>query len=88
MFHMAPTTFQGISSGRAISTRQTETHGPLRGMVSAMATPSGISMARMLAVKIACRPRLAWKRSDCRMSWNQTSPAQKNSLFPKVSWNA
>ena len=32
MFHMAPTTFHGMSSGSAISTRQTETHGPLRGI--------------------------------------------------------
>ena len=45
MFHMAPTTFHGMSSGNAISTRHTETHGPLRGMASAMARPSGISMS-------------------------------------------
>ena len=34
-----------------MSTRQTETHGPLRGMASAMARPSGISIARMIPVK-------------------------------------
>ena len=45
MFHMAPTTFHGMSSGSAISTRQTETHGPLRGMASAMARPSGTSIS-------------------------------------------
>ena len=28
MFHMAPTTFQGMRSGSAIRTRQTETQGP------------------------------------------------------------
>ncbi len=36
MFHIAPTTFQGISSGSAISTRQTDTQKPWRGMASAI----------------------------------------------------
>ena len=49
MFHIAPTTFHGIRSGSAISTRQTETQGPERGMASAMATPSGISISRIEA---------------------------------------
>ena len=56
MFQIAPTTFHGISSGRAISTRQTETQGPLRGMASAIATPSGTSIRRIVKVKSSCRP--------------------------------
>ena len=55
MFHMEPTTFHGTSSGSAMSTRHTETHGPFRGMHSAMARPSGISISRMRPVKISCR---------------------------------
>ena len=62
MFHMAPTTFHGMSSGSAISTRQTDTQGPLRGMASAMARPSGISMARTMAVNRIWRSSAAWKR--------------------------
>ena len=54
MFHIAPTTFHGMRSGSAIRTRQTETHGPLRGMASAMARPSGTSIARMRPVKRSC----------------------------------
>ena len=68
MFHMAPTTFHGMSSGSAISTRQTETHGPLRGMASAIASPSGTSMARISAVNRICRSSAAWKRSECSTS--------------------
>ena len=45
MFHIAPTTFHGMSSGSAIRTRQTDTQGPLRGIASAMIRPSGISMS-------------------------------------------
>ena len=41
MFHMEPTTFHGTSKGKAISTRHTDTQGPLRGMQSAIARPSG-----------------------------------------------
>ena len=59
MFHIAPTTFQGISSGSAISTRQTDTHGPLRGIASAIATPSGTSISRMMPVKSSWRPSAA-----------------------------
>jgi hypothetical protein len=55
MFQIAPTTFQGINSGSAISTRQTDTQTPLRGMVSAIATPSGISMMRIVAVSASDR---------------------------------
>ncbi len=85
MFHIAPTTFQGISSGSAISTRQTETHGPLRGMARAMATPSGISISRMMVVNRIWRPRAAWKRGEFSTSSNQPTPCQKNTLLPKVS---
>ncbi len=55
MFHIAPTTFQGIKSGIAISTRHTDTHGPLRGIVNAIATPSGTSIARTIAVNSSDR---------------------------------
>jgi hypothetical protein len=74
MFHIEPTTFQGISSGSAISTRQTETQGPLRGIASAIARPSGISITRMMAVNRRLRPSEAWNRSDCRTSWNHCTP--------------
>ena len=57
MFHIAPTTFQGISRGIAMSTRQTDTQGPLRGIASAIATPSGTWMSRMIPVNTS------WRRS-------------------------
>ena len=82
---MAPTTFHGMRSGSAIRTRQTETHGPFRGMASAMARPSGISMARMTAVKRIWRRSAEWKRSEWRTSSNQRSPAQKKMFSPKDS---
>ena len=85
MFQIAPTTFQGISSGRAISTRHTDTHGPLRGMVSAIATPSGTSITRIVKVKNSCRPSAAWKRGEPSTSSNQRMPAQKKVLAPNVS---
>ena len=85
MFHIAPTTFQGMSSGSAIRTRQTETHGPPRGIASAMATPSGTSMARMVAVKRSWRPSEAWKRSERSTSSNHFIPSKKKTLLPKVS---
>ena len=55
MFHMEPTTFHGTNSGSAMSTRQTETHGPLRGMQSAMTRPSGTCISRTRPVKMICR---------------------------------
>ncbi len=85
MFHMAPTTFHGISSGSAISTRQTETHGPRRGMASAIATPSGISIASTMPLKSSWRPSAAWKRSECSTSSNHFTPSKKNRLLPNVS---
>ena len=39
MFHIAPTTFQGIKSGIAISTRHTDTPRPWRGIASATSEP-------------------------------------------------
>ena len=86
MFHIAPTTFHGMSRGRAISTRHTDTHGPRRGMVSAMATPSGTSMARMTPVNAIWRQNEAWKRSDVRTCWYHLKPSKKKTLSPKVSW--
>ena len=86
MFHMAPTTFQGMRSGSAISTRQTETQGPERGMASAMATPRGTSMSEDEAgeEELAAERRRgsAGERST---SWNQPTPCQKKTLLPKVS---
>ena len=55
MFHIAPTTFHGISNGIDISTRQTDAHAPFRGMASAIPTPSGISIARTMAVNSSWR---------------------------------
>ena len=86
MFHIAPTTFHGISSGSAMSTRQTEAHGPLRGIARAMATPRGISMARITPVKTSWRPKEAWNRSEVRTCWYHLNPSKKKTLSPKVSW--
>ena len=47
--------------------------------------PSGISMARMMAEKMRLRPIASQKRSDDRISSNQSVPAQKNWLLPNVS---
>jgi len=85
MFHIAPTTFHGISIGSAIVTRQNGTQGPLRGMASAIAIPSGTSMIRIRNVNRNWRPRALWKRSDFSTCANQSSPCQKNRLSPKVS---
>ena len=86
IFHMAPTTFHGMSSGSAISTRHTETHGPLRGMASAMANPRGISIRRIVAVNASCRSSASWKRGEESTCSNQRVPAQKKTLSPNVSW--
>ena len=86
MFHIAPTTFHGISSGSAISTRQTDTQGPVRGMVSAMATPSGISMIRITPVKTSWRTKEAWNRSEVRICSYHLNPSKKKTLSPNVSW--
>ncbi len=59
MFHIAPTTFQGISSGNAIRTRHTGTQMPFFGMASATAMPSGTSITKMVKVKNSCRPSAA-----------------------------
>ena len=88
---MVPTTFHGMSSGRAISTRQSATLQPLRGMESATTMPSGISIARMMAEKSRLRRTLSRKRParsvvPSSISWNQPMPFQKNWLLPKVSW--
>ena len=86
MFHIAPTTLYGISSGIAISTRQTDTPMPLRGIASAIATPSGISIASTIAGEQqsgACSA--SRKRCDFITCSNQRTPSKKNSLLPKVS---
>jgi hypothetical protein len=45
MTQIVPITFQGISSGKAMMTSVAEiAHPPLRGMVRAIATPSGSSI--------------------------------------------
>lgn len=54
-------------------------------MLSAMKMPSGTWIARMIIEKIRLRPSAFQKRSDDRMSANQSVPAQKNWLLPKVS---
>ena len=82
---MVPTTFHGIKSGSAISTRQTGTPNPFFGMLSAIRMPSGISIARMTSEKIRLRSSASQKRGECRISVNQSVPAQKNWLLPKVS---
>ena len=85
MFHIAPTTFHGISSGIAISTRQIDTPMPLRGIASAIATPSGISIASTIAVNSSWRCSASRKRADFITSSNHLTPSKKNSLLPKVS---
>ena len=85
-FHIAPTTFHGISSGIATRTRQIDTHGPRRGIASAIATPSGTSMARMIPVKSSCRCSARWKRLECSTASNHFTPSKKKTFSPKVSW--
>ncbi len=75
-----------MSSGSAIKTSVTEDQKPFFGMFSAMKMPSGTSMARMIAENSTCRPSAACSRSEWIISSNQSKPAQKKSLFPKVSW--
>ena len=54
-------------------------------MFSATKMPSGISIARMIAEKINCRPSASHIRWDESISSNHSSPAQKKTLFPNVS---
>ena len=87
---IVPTTFHGISSGSAMSTRQSATVQPSRGMASATAMPSGTSIARMIAENSRVRQSASKKRPPSSLegsssSWNQPMPFQKNWLLPKVS---
>ena len=50
IFHIAPTTFQGIRSGSAIKTRQTVTPKPRLGILKAITTPKGTSISKMIKV--------------------------------------
>ena len=83
---MVPTTFHGISSGNAISTRQSEAQAPPLGMLRATNTPSGTSMARITAENTSCRPSAFHIRSEWISSSNQPRPFQKNWFWPKLSW--
>ena len=83
---MVPTTFQGISSGSAIRIRHTGTPMPFFGIDSAMAIPSGISMASTMAGEDeVALSSASWKRLEVSTSSYHSVPAQKNSLSPKVS---
>ncbi len=82
---IVPTTLNGISSGSAIRTRQSEDQNPRFGMLSAMKMPSGTSIARMIPVKSTCRPSAARTRSEESTSSYHSRPAQKKTLFPNVS---
>jgi RNase P subunit RPR2 len=55
-------------------------------MARAMATPSGTSMARIMAQKVSWRASAAWKRSECSTCSNHFTPSKKNILLLKVSW--
>ena len=57
IFHIAPTTFQGIKSGMDIKTKQNETPIPFFGIVKAIAMPNGISMKRIMPVYKNCLPK-------------------------------
>ena len=61
---MVPTTFHGMSSGSAISTRQIGTPIPFFGMLRAMKMPSGICSARTISEKTRLRCNAAQKRSE------------------------
>ena len=54
-------------------------------MFSATKIPNGISIARMITENAIWRPKAFHIRSDSIISRNQSRPAQKNWLFPKVS---
>jgi hypothetical protein len=87
---IVPTTFQGISSGNAITTRQSATPKPRRGMDRATAMPSGIWIARQIALNSSVRQSESKKRRPSSVegsssSRNHSVPFQKNSLFPKLS---
>ena len=59
---IVPTTFHGISSGRAMTTRQSGDRPAARGIDSATTMPSGISMARMIAENSRLRHSESKKR--------------------------
>ena len=82
---IVPTTFHGMSSGSAISTRHAGTPQPFRGMLSATKMPSGTSMARMMAENSRLRRSAFQNRSSPSTCSYHSVPAQKNSLLPNVS---
>ena len=87
---MVPTTFHGISNGKAMTTRQKATAQPWRGIDSATTIPSGTSIRRMMAENSRLRQSESKKRSPSWLdgsssSWNQPIPFQKNWLLPKLS---
>ena len=59
-----------------------------RGMAAGEIQTRVDLIAKMIAVKITCRPRAACKRSERTISSNQPRPFQKNSFLPKVSLKA
>ena len=73
---IVPTTFQGISSGRATSTRLSDAAQPLAGMARAMAMPKGIWMTRMVAEKITWRTKAPRRSSERSISLNHSVPTQ------------
>ena len=82
---IVPTTFQGISRGSDIRIRHTGTPMPFRGIDSAIAMPSGISIASTIAENARFLRRASWNRLEPSTSSYHSVPAQKNSLPPKVS---
>ena len=81
MFHMAPTTFHGMSSGNAISTRQTETHGPLRGMVSAIdEAKRNLDQQDERGEDDLAQPRARWNRSECSTCSNQVNAGPEEDI--------
>ena len=57
IFHIAPTTFQGINNGIDIKIKQTGTPQPFFGIVKAIAIPRGNCIKRIMKVNINCLPK-------------------------------
>ena len=76
MIQIVPITFQGISSGSASSTRQSEARQPWAGIARAIITPSGISISRTRPENMNWRQSAACSRWFDSISANHSVPTK------------
>ncbi len=83
---IVPTTFHGMSSGRATTTSANGTPIPRRGIATAIATPSGISMSSTCTVKSSVRTNAARTSGSRAIVRYHSRPTHTRSCGEKMSW--